>query len=99
MIVYLPVFARTGMAEIASGRMPPNISDAYVMLKPESDRRSDIVVRLPENLRDGGASLDNAIRDGALTRLQPLLMTVRYRMAHGREEEFQGAASHRGPRS
>lgn len=30
------VFARTGTAEIASDPMPPNISDAYVMLKPES---------------------------------------------------------------
>ena len=31
------VFARTGTAEIASDPMPPNISDGYVMLKPESD--------------------------------------------------------------
>lgn len=29
------VFARTGTAEIASDLMPPNISDAYVMLKPK----------------------------------------------------------------
>lgn len=29
------VFARTGTAEIASDPMPPNISDAYVMLKPK----------------------------------------------------------------
>lgn len=29
------VFARTGTAEIASDLMPPNISDAYVMLKPQ----------------------------------------------------------------
>ena len=28
------IFARTGTAEIASDPMPPNISDAYVMLKP-----------------------------------------------------------------
>ena len=31
------VFARTGTAEIASDPMPPNISDAYVMLKPASE--------------------------------------------------------------
>ena len=31
------IFARTGTAEIASDPMPPNISDAYVMLKPESE--------------------------------------------------------------
>ncbi|MDP9902789.1 CusA/CzcA family heavy metal efflux RND transporter [Variovorax ginsengisoli] len=31
------IFARTGTAEIASDPMPPNISDAYVMLKPEGD--------------------------------------------------------------
>ena len=31
------VFARTGTAEIASDPMPPNISDGYIMLKPESD--------------------------------------------------------------
>lgn len=28
------VFARTGTAEVAADAMPPNISDAYVMLKP-----------------------------------------------------------------
>ena len=33
----LRVFARTGTAEIASDPMPPNISDAYVMLRPEAD--------------------------------------------------------------
>ena len=31
------IFARTGTAEIASDPMPPNISDAYIMLKPESE--------------------------------------------------------------
>lgn len=31
------VFARTGTAEIASDPMPPNISDGYVMVKPESE--------------------------------------------------------------
>jgi len=30
------IFARTGTAEVASDAMPPNISDAYVMLKPQS---------------------------------------------------------------
>jgi heavy metal efflux system protein len=30
------VFARTGTAEIAADPMPPNLSDAYVMLKPKS---------------------------------------------------------------
>lgn len=30
------VFARTGTAEIAADPMPPNLSDAYVMLKPPS---------------------------------------------------------------
>ncbi|NYE62797.1 cobalt-zinc-cadmium resistance protein CzcA [Duganella sp. 1224] len=30
------VFARTGTAEIAADPMPPNISDGYIMLKPES---------------------------------------------------------------
>ena len=29
------IFARTGTAEIASDAMPPNISDGYIMLKPE----------------------------------------------------------------
>ena len=29
------VFARTGTAEIASDPMPPNISDGYIMLKPQ----------------------------------------------------------------
>ncbi|WP_395825463.1 CusA/CzcA family heavy metal efflux RND transporter [Collimonas sp.] len=31
------VFARTGTAEIASDPMPPNISDGYIMLKPEKE--------------------------------------------------------------
>jgi len=31
------IFARTGTAEIASDPMPPNISDGYIMLKPEAD--------------------------------------------------------------
>ena len=31
------IFARTGTAEIASDPMPPNISDGYVMLKPEKE--------------------------------------------------------------
>ncbi|NGZ83123.1 efflux RND transporter permease subunit [Duganella aceris] len=31
------VFARIGTAEIASDPMPPNISDGYIMLKPEAD--------------------------------------------------------------
>jgi cobalt-zinc-cadmium resistance protein CzcA len=31
------VFARTGTAEIASDPMPPNISDGYIMFKPEAD--------------------------------------------------------------
>jgi cobalt-zinc-cadmium resistance protein CzcA len=31
------VFARTGTAEIATDPMPPNISDGYIMLKPEAD--------------------------------------------------------------
>jgi cobalt-zinc-cadmium resistance protein CzcA len=30
------VFARTGTAEVASDPMPPNISDGYIMLKPEA---------------------------------------------------------------
>ncbi|MDH4764209.1 CusA/CzcA family heavy metal efflux RND transporter [Pseudomonas sp. CBMAI 2609] len=30
------VFARTGTAEIAADPMPPNISDSYVMLKPQA---------------------------------------------------------------
>ncbi|SEO33403.1 cobalt-zinc-cadmium resistance protein CzcA [Duganella sp. CF517] len=31
------VFARTGTAEIASDPMPPNVSDGYIMLKPQAD--------------------------------------------------------------
>ncbi|WP_353157391.1 CusA/CzcA family heavy metal efflux RND transporter, partial [Herminiimonas fonticola] len=30
------IFARTGTAEIASDPMPPNISDGYIMLKPQN---------------------------------------------------------------
>lgn len=31
------IFARTGTAEIASDPMPPNISDGYIMLKPQEE--------------------------------------------------------------
>ncbi|MEQ8951742.1 CusA/CzcA family heavy metal efflux RND transporter [Parvibaculum sp.] len=31
------VFARTGTAEVATDAMPPNISDAYVMIRPRSE--------------------------------------------------------------
>ena len=31
------IFARTGTAEIASDPMPPNISDGYIMLKPQNE--------------------------------------------------------------
>ena len=31
------IFARSGTAEIASDPMPPNISDGYIMLKPEEE--------------------------------------------------------------
>ncbi|TKR53384.1 CusA/CzcA family heavy metal efflux RND transporter [Allopusillimonas ginsengisoli] len=31
------VFARTGTAEVASDPMPPNISDGYIMLKPQAE--------------------------------------------------------------
>ncbi|MBY4899253.1 efflux RND transporter permease subunit [Cupriavidus sp. AU9028] len=31
------VFARTGTAEIAADPMPPNISDGYIMLKPQAE--------------------------------------------------------------
>ena len=31
------IFARTGTAEIASDLMPPNISDGYIMLKPQEE--------------------------------------------------------------
>ncbi|MGI4845738.1 MAG: CusA/CzcA family heavy metal efflux RND transporter [Janthinobacterium lividum] len=30
------IFSRTGTAEIASDPMPPNVSDSYIMLRPES---------------------------------------------------------------
>lgn len=48
------VFARTGTAEIASDPMPPNISDGYIMLKPEDQwpsatkRRDDLIAEIRE---------------------------------------------------
>ena len=35
-----------------------------------------VMISFIRNLRDGGASLDGAIREGALTRLRPVLMTA-----------------------
>jgi cobalt-zinc-cadmium resistance protein CzcA len=49
------VFARTGTAEIASDPMPPNISDGYIMLKPEADwpkpkkTRSELLAAIQES--------------------------------------------------
>ena len=56
------VFARTGTAEVASDPMPPNISDGYIMLKPEDqwpapkksraeliDAINDVAATLPGN--------------------------------------------------
>ena len=39
------VFARTGTAEIASDPMPPNISDGYIMLKPQSQWPAPVKTR------------------------------------------------------
>jgi cobalt-zinc-cadmium resistance protein CzcA len=35
------VFSKTGTAEMASDPMPPNVSDTFIMLKPEGDWRSE----------------------------------------------------------
>ena len=53
------VFARTGTAEIAADPMPPNISDAYVMLKPKSEWPDPDKSRaqLIEDLQRASASL------------------------------------------
>jgi len=53
------VFARTGTAEIASDPMPPNISDAYIMLKPKAqwpdpDRSRDELI---EEVQKAAASV------------------------------------------
>lgn len=50
------VFARTGTAEIASDPMPPNISDGYVMLKPEKDWPSPKNPRASTSGRTSGGS-------------------------------------------
>ncbi|WP_423680172.1 CusA/CzcA family heavy metal efflux RND transporter [Undibacterium sp. WLHG33] len=48
------VFARTGTAEIASDPMPPNISDGYIMFKPDSEwpkpkkTRDELVAEIKE---------------------------------------------------
>jgi cobalt-zinc-cadmium resistance protein CzcA len=49
------IFARTGTAEVASDAMPPNISDAYVMLKPQ-DQWPDPDLPRDELLRQVQAS-------------------------------------------
>jgi cobalt-zinc-cadmium resistance protein CzcA len=36
------VFSKTGTAEIASDPMPPNVSDTFIILKPENDWRSEV---------------------------------------------------------
>lgn len=52
----LTVFARTGTAEVATDPMPPNISDGYIMLKPQkewpdpSKTKSQLVNEIEERL-------------------------------------------------
>ena len=52
------VFSRTGTAEVATDPMPPNISDAYVILKPRSEwpdpslSKDDLVGEMEEALGD-----------------------------------------------
>ncbi|MFC5474145.1 CusA/CzcA family heavy metal efflux RND transporter [Paraherbaspirillum soli] len=53
------VFARTGTAEIASDPMPPNISDGYIMLKPESSwpQPKKTRAQLLEAIQDAAAKI------------------------------------------
>ncbi|MBE5073279.1 CusA/CzcA family heavy metal efflux RND transporter [Erythrobacteraceae bacterium E2-1 Yellow Sea] len=52
------VFSRTGTAEVATDPMPPNISDAYVILKPRNEwpdpslSKDDLVSEMEEALGD-----------------------------------------------
>ena len=52
----LTAFARTGTAEVATDPMPQNISDGYVMLKPQSEwpdpkkLKSDLAIEMQEAL-------------------------------------------------
>lgn len=52
------VFSRTGTAEVATDPMPPNISDAYVILKPRSEwpdssvSKDELVSEMEEALGD-----------------------------------------------
>lgn len=52
------IFSRTGTAEVASDPMPPNISDAYVILKPREDwpdpglAKDELVDEMEEALED-----------------------------------------------
>ena len=51
------VYSKTGTAEVASDPMPPNASDAYVILKPSdewpdpSEAKSSVVTRMEEKLQ------------------------------------------------
>jgi cobalt-zinc-cadmium resistance protein CzcA len=51
------VFTRTGTAEVASDPMPPNVSDGYIMLKPENNwpkpkkSRDQLLAAIEEEVR------------------------------------------------
>src|SRR5450830_1155827 len=53
------VFARTGTAEVASDPMPPNISDGYIMLKPQDEwpKPRKTQAQLQEAIQDAVATL------------------------------------------
>ncbi|WP_050478416.1 CusA/CzcA family heavy metal efflux RND transporter [Herbaspirillum rhizosphaerae] len=53
------VFARTGTAEVASDPMPPNISDGYIMLKPQDEwpKPRKTQAQLQDAIQDAVAAL------------------------------------------
>ncbi|MFT0546172.1 CusA/CzcA family heavy metal efflux RND transporter [Allopusillimonas ginsengisoli] len=53
------IFARTGTAEVASDPMPPNISDGYIMLKPQDEWPEPVKTRdeLAEAIRTEAAQV------------------------------------------
>ncbi|MFX9069551.1 efflux RND transporter permease subunit, partial [Acinetobacter baumannii] len=57
------MFSKTGTAEVATDPMPPNISDGFVILKPQEDwpegvkTKADVLQRIEER---AGAKIGNA---------------------------------------
>jgi cobalt-zinc-cadmium resistance protein CzcA len=74
----VPLALTGGVAALAMRGIPLSISAAvgFIALSGVAVLNGLVLISFMNELRKDGASVDNAVRDGALTRLRPVLMTA-----------------------